>query len=237
MSRYVLIAPELLQRAIELFDKHDFDGVDSLTGECRAIATELRSRLAHERSAEWVARKVASALHAYLTTEESKNAVAGESANASLRWSEGFLAHLDRGVKVAVAERSLVPGFADVNAQLEPSGWALELLVDEATRRLEEMMFVPLPRAPIVSGDRPERLPPECPPSPDLVKPANIKELVARLRANAQTCREEQTRALPAESKIELANNAREWDGAADALEQLTPSSYEADPRNEPDIT
>ena len=42
--------------------------------------------------------------------------------------------------------------------------------------------------------------------------------LVARLRDNAEVCRSEQARDLPADSKAELANNAREWDNAADAL-------------------
>ena len=42
--------------------------------------------------------------------------------------------------------------------------------------------------------------------------------LVARLRDNAEVCCSEQERDLPSDSKAELANNAREWDNAADAL-------------------
>ena len=46
-----------------------------------------------------------------------------------------------------------------------------------------------------------------------------VSQLVKRLRANAQVCRDEQQRDLPLSSKAELANDAREWDEAADALQ------------------
>jgi hypothetical protein len=47
-------------------------------------------------------------------------------------------------------------------------------------------------------------------------------ELVERLRANAMVCRGEKQRDLPAESKAELENDAREWDEAATAIRTLS---------------
>jgi hypothetical protein len=230
VSGYVLVDAELLQRTLNALDVV----ADDWYGGQAAERDELRARLAEHRSDEWLARRVTYAVHAYLTTQESKDAVAGESINASVRWGEGFVRHLRRGVVVAIGERSMVPGFADVNAQLAPSGWALMLEVDEASGRLENMSFTPIDNT----------APPEFAPAPDLIRPAQqladmqgappqIAALVARLRRNAETCRAEMERADPY-YKPELAANAAEWDEAANTLEGPQPV---ADPRNEPDVS
>jgi hypothetical protein len=46
-------------------------------------------------------------------------------------------------------------------------------------------------------------------------------DIVARLRCNAEVCRGEQERVPDPRFKAELANNAREWDEAARAIEAI----------------